>query len=241
MKLINNTLFISKREFRILELYILTLRNSEIAFMVDVSPQYIAAIGKLYEKYGLLVNTATNKNSYAKKKYQPTTNPQALRIVVSRNGVSRSFNRCKQCNEKISKKRTFCSLKCKGEYFRGSRSPNWKGGKTFAPYCHRFNSDLKERVRVFFGRRCFLCNKAEDPHDKLRVHHINYNKMACCSEGGAPLFVPLCASCHNKTNRSKNREYWIELFYNKLMEQTGGKCYLTKQEMRDLKQESRRG
>lgn len=44
-----------------------------------------------------------------------------------------------------------------------------------------------------------------------------------------PLFVPLCHSCHGKTQ--KNRPYWIMHFTNITNQYYGGKCYFTKEEM----------
>jgi len=31
--------------------------------------------------------------------------------------------------------------------FTGENHPNWKGGVSFDPYCHKFNNQLKERIR----------------------------------------------------------------------------------------------
>jgi len=92
--------------------------------------------------------------------------------------------------------------------FRGPNHPNWKGGISFEPYCTAFNDDLKERVREKFGRRCFLCGKPEnESRRKLCVHHVDYNKGQGC--GHEWNLVPLCNSCHIKTNY--NRWYWFNL------------------------------
>lgn len=144
---------------------------------------------------------------------------------------------CRNCKRRIKHGRKYCNQKCRGEHQRGERSAAWKGGKTFAPYCWRFNNDLKKRVRAFFNYKCFLCGCDEKPNDKLRTHHIKYNKMACCDNGGLPLFVPLCASCHNKTSPKKRRDYWENYFYVRLMNETKGKCYFTKKEMRKIERE----
>ena len=52
--------------------------------------------------------------------------------------------------------------------------------------------------------------------------------MACCEEDVKPLFVPLCVSCHCKTNA--DREYWEEFFTESLMFLTNGKCWYEKDE-----------
>ena len=113
------------------------------------------------------------------------------------------------------------------EALKGEKSPNWKGGISFAPYCPKFNNEFKERVRSFFGRRCVECGTQENGK-ALHVHHVNFNKMSCCDDT-PPLFVPLCPSCHARTQ--KDREYWEEHFTSMINEYYGGLCYLLKEDM----------
>lgn len=92
----------------------------------------------------------------------------------------------------------------------GPNNPSWMGGLSFAPYCEKFNNKLKERIRDEYGRQCFLCGKTEEENGKrLSIHHTDYDKQQGCSGKGLAL-VPLCQSCHAKTN--SRREYWIDLF-----------------------------
>ena len=109
---------------------------------------------------------------------------------------------------------------------RGERSPRWKGGISFEPYCPKFNREFKERVRSFFGYRCAECGAPQNGK-KLAVHHVNFNKMSCC-DGTPPLFVPLCPSCHGHTQ--KDRDYWEEHFTRMINEYHGGACYFPKEE-----------
>ena len=93
----------------------------------------------------------------------------------------------------------------------------WKGGVSFQPYCQKFNGRFKESIRDKFNRTCFLCGITEkdmqqDQRErgkkriyKLSVHHVNYNKNCLCDDSICE-FVPLCISCHAKTN--SDREYW---------------------------------
>lgn len=108
----------------------------------------------------------------------------------------------------------------------GEKNGNWKGGVSFEPYCEKFDDEFKERIRDFFGRCCYVCNKNETENgQKLSVHHVNYDKMVCCNDV-KPLFVPLCRSCHAKTH--KDCKYWEEFFTVSLEYLTGGKCFLPK-------------
>ena len=110
---------------------------------------------------------------------------------------------------------------------RGENHPSWKGGISFEPYCEKFDNDLKERVRDFFGRCCYVCGKSEAENgQRLSVHHVNYNKMVCCNDV-KPLFVPLCKKCHAKT--SGDREYWEEFFTVSLNYLTNGECFIPKE------------
>lgn len=121
------------------------------------------------------------------------------------------------------------------ERFRGENNPAWRGGVSFEPYCHLFNDDLKERVREFFGRECVYCGMSENENGmKLAVHHVNYDKQACCSDG-PPEFVATCLGCNAKANY--DREEWEELFGYIIQYVYNGKCYYTKEEMNCLKKE----
>ena len=106
----------------------------------------------------------------------------------------------------------------------GVDHPNWKGGVSFEPYCEKFDDEFKEKIRNEFNRTCFLCNRTEEEimeemksrnksEHRLSIHHVNYNKNCLCSDSKCE-FVPLCISCHTKTNF--NRGYWEKLITDKL-------------------------
>ena len=109
----------------------------------------------------------------------------------------------------------------------GENSKFWKGGISFEPYCIKFNKEFKERVRAFFDYKCVECGNLEKNNHKLCVHHVIYDKDACCNDSER-LFVPLCRSCHPKTNC--NREYWQDKYTRLIKEEYDGKCYFTKDE-----------
>jgi hypothetical protein len=109
-------------------------------------------------------------------------------------------------------------------------SSRWKGGISFEPYCPKFNREFKERVRAFFGNQCVECGKLHDKI-KLHVHHVNFDKQTCCNTS-TPLFVPLCTSCHAKTQI--NRIFWQYWFTEMINLHYGGKCYFSKEEYAEL-------
>lgn len=110
------------------------------------------------------------------------------------------------------------------ELRKGENNPQWKGGVSYEPYCPKFNNEFKERVRAFFGHKCVECGAPQNGK-LLAVHHVNFNKKACC-DNSIPLFVPLCASCHSKTNT--HRDHWQEHFTTLINEKYGGQCYILK-------------
>lgn len=145
--------------------------------------------------------------------------------------------------------------------FAGNKCHLYRHGQSFGKYCEKFNNNLKERVRAFFNYTCPLCNKTQDENkEKLSVHHVYTEKMACCESEinemdelrnklpkhivklGDPVFsneeiarirmmVPLCRECHSKIH--SNTEYEQEtrdFFDNLIMIEYGGKCYYTKEE-----------
>jgi len=93
----------------------------------------------------------------------------------------------------------------------GEKNHNWKGGKSFEPYCPKFNKYKKEEVRDEHSRTCFICG-AEENGRKHCVHHTDYNKMQGCGETKDWNLLPLCLKCHSKTNG--NRWHWFGLLYN---------------------------
>jgi hypothetical protein len=114
----------------------------------------------------------------------------------------------------------------------GEKSPMWKGGLSFEPYCPKFNRDLKKRIRAFFNHQCVICGKTTEENTKsLACHHVEYNKRACCD--GMPVhFATLCACCHTKTNHDRSR--WEEMMHRIIDEIYNGKSYFTKEEWRAM-------
>lgn len=124
----------------------------------------------------------------------------------------------------------FCSPDCKAKWQSKhivlDKHSQWKGGISFEPYCPLFNETFKERVRAFFDYTCQLCDKPQGK-EKLHVHHIVYNKQTCCDDS-PKMFVPLCRSCHSKTNH--NREVYTELFTKLVNDKHNGRSYFTVEE-----------
>jgi len=96
-------------------------------------------------------------------------------------------------------------------------------------YCEKWTEELRERVRAYFGYVCAECGTPQTKR-KLAVHHVHYNKKLCCDDTPRTL-VPLCPSCHVKTNTG-DRENWSNHFQDIIDAYYDGKCWFTKEEMK---------
>lgn len=153
----------------------------------------------------------------------------------------------------------FCSSKCfhvwrvKNISLRGENSPMWNGGLSYGKYCPDFRP-VRPRVRAWYEYRCMFPNcecgneiVAIGVKPQLDVHHVYYQKEACCYhteegefvfdlgkdgkiivQGNPTKFVTLCRSANGKVN--KNRLYWAKYFENLINTKYGGKSYYTKEE-----------
>ena len=111
----------------------------------------------------------------------------------------------------------------------GKTNGNWHGGLSFKKYCFKFNNEFKRCVRESFDFRCYLCGVTEYKR-KHSVHHIDYNRNSIC-KGKSWAFVPLCISCHMKTNT--DRWYWFNLLINYWVYEYDESVYLYVHKSRD--------
>lgn len=92
----------------------------------------------------------------------------------------------------------------------GEKNGSWKGGISFLPYCPKFNSLLKEKIRDRDSRKCQLCPCTEEENGrKLDVHHIHYDKPNCNAD-----LISVCKRCNAIVNF--NRDYYESFFMEKL-------------------------
>jgi hypothetical protein len=83
----------------------------------------------------------------------------------------------------------------------------WRGGVSKEERGTEWTRTLKESVRERYSRCCAWCGKTESEEGKkLAVHHIDYDKQ----NNEESNLVPLCNSCHSRTNL--NRKAWEGLF-----------------------------
>lgn len=94
----------------------------------------------------------------------------------------------------------------------GILNPAYIDGRSYLPYCHKFNNPLRQEVRLRDSYTCQLCGKTQEQNSrKLHVHHIHYDKSNCY-----PDLCCLCCSCNSKVNKKSMRSYYESLFMNML-------------------------
>lgn len=122
-------------------------------------------------------------------------------------GKSTKKTYCIDCKVKIYWRSKRC-LKCdwankrKYGFNQGSNNPAWVNGVKI--YAHGWRSRrFKEYIISIYGYQCQLCGKLEKNNgQRLHLHHVDYNKANLKPKN----LIPLCRSCHPKTNF--NRNYW---------------------------------
>jgi 5-methylcytosine-specific restriction endonuclease McrA len=149
---------------------------------------------------------------------KPKTEEHKQKIRESKLGHTVS----EETREKISTART-------GVYCL-DKHPNWQGGKSFEPYCPKFNESLRTRVRAFFKYTCQICG-AVQKEPSLHVHHVAYDKQTCCNDT-PPMFVPLCQKCHLATNN--HRGEFEKKFVAMITEKYQGRSYFTVEEWNEI-------
>jgi hypothetical protein len=99
--------------------------------------------------------------------------------------------------------------------FKLEKHPCWLGGKSFEPYCPKFNKEFKSIIKLRDNYCCLNCGMSEQTHiilkgKRMTVHHIDYDKKNTCLQN----CCTLCNHCNIKANI--NREQWTLFFQEKL-------------------------
>lgn len=140
---------------------------------------------------------------------------------------------CDNCGRELLRREyeifstNFCSHKCKNEYqtgllvvrmcinckelFMGGRNALYCPDCKLYEYCYMFDEICRDNNRRKYNYKCFICDVSEKTTGrKLDVHHIDYNKNQGCDEKPEWKLLPLCRSCHAKTNGSKEHQLMWE-------------------------------
>lgn len=120
----------------------------------------------------------------------------------------------KNISEKKKGQKHTEETKHKLQQYKGEMASGWIDGRSYDPYCEKFDDAKKEEIRNSYNRKCFNCGKEEkinlttNGHMwKLSVHHVDGDKQQGCN-GKRWFLIPLCLKCHART--TNNNIYWQE-------------------------------
>lgn len=148
------------------------------------------------------------------RKGQKRTEKQRKKYSEAKKGEKNPMygkSRFGQENPFYGKKHSIETKRVNSEYHKiliGPLSPNWNNGSSFEIYSQEF-----KRIRKFILKRDdYVCQfpNCIEIHDRLHVHHIDYNKK----NNNPKNLITLGTSCHTKTNGKKLRNYWTEFYQN---------------------------
>ncbi len=119
--------------------------------------------------------------------------------------------RCEWCGKLfytyqcLKHKARFCSKKCRNDWqsdmMKGSRHPNWKGGKTEQRALDMISREYKAWRKAVFERDHYTCQRCGDNKGgNLRAHHIkpysDFPELRHEVSNG----ITLCETCHIKVH-----------------------------------------
>lgn len=118
---------------------------------------------------------------------------------------------------------------------RGISLSDFNGFAKQQKYCDKWPS-ARERSRRWYKYinkyYCFLCGKIEEDNGwtghkrQLSIHHVYYNKDACCNNESPWEFVPLCQGCNTRVNAPEKKDDYIRFFSDLIKKELNGKTYL---------------
>jgi hypothetical protein len=119
----------------------------------------------------------------------------------------------------LEHKEKLSTIRTEKKLSAGENNGQYIDGRSYFPYCFKFNNRRRHAVRIFFNLTCIACGCHQDENivyvkgkgfrfEKLPVHHVDHDKEQGCN--GKPFnLVPLCRRCHMKegNNQEEYREY----------------------------------
>lgn len=194
--------------------------NQKIEISKGILPKPPSSKGKPSWNKGLTMKTDSRVKGtfgFKNKKHSKDTLEKFKKIALKR--YESDIERIKQ-SERM-KNREFTDehkLKIKISVIKRVNSPDYINpryidGRSFLPYCEKFNDKFKEEIRKRDNYTCQLCGKTQEENGrKLDVHHIHHDKQNCY-----PDCIALCRKCNVGTVEIKETmKYYEDLLMNNL-------------------------
>jgi len=133
------------------------------------------------------------RRNLSNRKYCFKCSPFGMRNTKNFSLPVKEAKRCKSCNEKINRKKTFCSKKCNGDYINNKLIERFKLGQVTK------NTSIKKVLIKLYGENCSECGQGNEWNGKylsIQVDHIDGN-----SDNSMPENLRLlCPNCHTQTD-----------------------------------------
>ncbi len=112
--------------------------------------------------------------------------------------------RCINCNEIISKRSKYCSIKCQKEYQQKTYIKKWKNNEVDGMRGeYQLSSYIKNYIFEKYNNKCARCGWSKmNPYTKnipLEIEHIDGNYKNNIEEN----LILLCPNCHSLTSTYK--------------------------------------
>jgi len=170
------------------------LSSYEVAQELGVSSRTIL---RYLKRFGVLIRS----RSEALKLKGPRSEETRRKISEAHTGKKFSIE-SRNNMSRASKKRW------QDEGYRKKNKAAWIDGRSFIPYCLKFNEKKKEEIRNRDNRVCQLCGKSEIENGRrLSVHHIDGDKMQGCN-GNNWYLTTLCITCNTQADTTE-KEFLI--------------------------------
>lgn len=125
--------------------------------------------------------------------------------------------KCNLCSTEIIRnpyrmkntKMHFCSSRClftwRGKNLRGEKAANWRGGLSKERNLAMSRQEYANWRTSVYSRDGYACQKCGHTGSGLHAHHIQYWSKAPALRYEIANGVTLCASCHRKEHRVRNK------------------------------------
>ena len=127
---------------------------------------------------------------------------------------------------KVETKEIISKIRIEKKLGSGNTNGQYIDGRSYFPYCFKFNNRRRHAVRFFFDFLCLACGKHQDENivyiknkgfqsQKLPVHHVDHDKEQGCN--GKPFnLIPFCRRCHMK---EENHQEEYRHYVNKTLQE----------------------
>ena len=153
------------------------------------------------KEFRAIHDTKERKSKYCSKECWSKRRTVIIQCVIC--GKDMKLSQCQTIHRKT------CSVECSNEYrkeyYKGEKSPAWKGGKTKESKLRRTCSEYRKWRTAVFERDNYTCQRCGKSDNTLEAHHIKeqsqFPELIYDVDNG----LTLCHECHKLTDNYGNK------------------------------------